>query len=38
VINRQTFLFALETLPMFALELLASLENRLQTVRLLTVR
>lgn len=38
VVNRETFLFALETLPMFALELLASLENRLQTVRLLTVR
>ena len=38
VINRETFLFALETLPMFALELLASLENRLQTVRLLAVR
>ena len=35
VINRETFLFALETLPMFALELLASLEGRLQAIRLL---
>jgi CRP/FNR family transcriptional regulator, cyclic AMP receptor protein len=36
VMNRETFLFALETLPMFALELLASLEGRLQALRLST--
>lgn len=34
VMNRETFLFALDILPMFALELLASLEARLQAVRL----
>jgi CRP/FNR family transcriptional regulator, cyclic AMP receptor protein len=38
VINRETFLFAMETLPMFSLELLASLEGRMQAVRLLSAR
>jgi cAMP-binding proteins - catabolite gene activator and regulatory subunit of cAMP-dependent protein kinases len=38
VINRETFLFAMETLPMFSLELLASLEGRLQSIRLLSAR
>jgi CRP/FNR family cyclic AMP-dependent transcriptional regulator len=33
VMDRETFLFALESLPMFALELLASLEVRLQDLR-----
>lgn len=33
VMDRETFLFALEGLPMFALELLASLEGRLQNLR-----
>lgn len=36
VIDRPTFLFAMETLPMFSLELLASLEGRLKAVRLQT--
>jgi CRP-like cAMP-binding protein len=30
--NRETFLFAMEALPMFGLELLASLERRLQNL------
>jgi CRP/FNR family cyclic AMP-dependent transcriptional regulator len=30
VLNRETFLFALEALPMFAVELMASLEARLR--------
>jgi CRP-like cAMP-binding protein len=38
VFNRETFLFALDTLPMFALELLASLEERMRAVRLLSAR
>jgi CRP/FNR family transcriptional regulator, cyclic AMP receptor protein len=38
VINRETFLFAMETLPMFSLELLASLEGRMQAIRLLSAR
>lgn len=33
VMNQQAFLFALESLPMFALEVLASLEGRLQDLR-----
>jgi CRP/FNR family cyclic AMP-dependent transcriptional regulator len=32
VMNRETFLFAMEALPMFGLELLASLERRLQNL------
>lgn len=33
VMNRQTFLFAVQTLPLFAVELLASLEGRLQALK-----
>lgn len=32
VMNRETFLFAMEALPLFGLELLASLERRLQNL------
>jgi len=33
VMNREVFLFAVEALPMFGLELMASLERRLQDLR-----
>jgi len=33
VLNRETFLFALQTLPLFAVELLASLEGRMEDLR-----
>lgn len=33
VMNREMFLFAMEALPMFAVELMASLERRLQDLR-----
>ncbi|WP_232756399.1 hypothetical protein [Vulcanococcus limneticus] len=33
VINQELFLFAEEALPMFAVELLASLESRLRDLR-----
>jgi len=33
VMNREMFLFAMEALPMFGLELMASLERRLQDLR-----
>lgn len=33
VLNRETFLFALQTLPVFAVELLASLEARMEDLR-----
>lgn len=38
VLDREMFLFALEALPMFAVELLASLESRLRDVQGLAAR